>query len=203
MIHIEQNQKIKDDDNLVVITPTGDYEDGALIEFYDVHNPDVVAGSFQAQYIKYGSLVYQFNEVKELGVAILAIDPESTHTAASFVRMTNELLSQMNQGSLEPASLDQVLSVEQTKMQDQIDNPPVEMTMQPEAIEDQVPSVLGEQAAAQQNVVTDIVDTPIVDTGTIDAVVGTDPQGVEIVNEQVVNPADISTQGDVSQQSNL
>lgn len=113
MIHIEKGQKIVENENLRVASETGDYADDALIEYFDIGNENVVIGSLQAQYIKYGSLVYQFNEPKDLGEAILKIDPESTHTSASYVRMTAILLSQMNMGSLEIDSLDKVISDEQ------------------------------------------------------------------------------------------
>ncbi len=122
MIHIDQDQNIIENENLKVLTPTGDYEDTALIEFYDINNPDFTTGTFQAQYIKYGGVVYKFNGPKELGEEILKIDPESTHTAASYVRMTNELLDQMNTGSLEPSSLDQVITDEQIKTEEQMLN---------------------------------------------------------------------------------
>lgn len=123
MIHIDQGTKVPENENFIVATATGDYADSALIEFYDTRNPDVILGSFEAQYIKYGGMVYRCNNHKELGEAILKIDPESTHTAASYVRMSDELLAQMDGGSLEPASLDQVLATEQVKMEDAIDNP--------------------------------------------------------------------------------
>jgi hypothetical protein len=120
MIHIDQDQTISENSNLRVMTPTGDYEDSTLIEFYDVSAPAIVSGAFQAQYVKYGNMVYTFNDPIELGKEILKIDPTSTHTAASYVRMTEELLVKMNNGSLEPSSLDQVLSVEQDTMKDQM-----------------------------------------------------------------------------------
>lgn len=118
MIHIEKDQEILDEKNFRIFTTTGDYEDSALIEFYDIEKPEIIAGSFQAQYIKYGNLVYKFSDPKELGEEILKIDPESTHTAASYVRMTNELLQKMNQGSLEPESLDEVITSEQEIMKE-------------------------------------------------------------------------------------
>ncbi len=123
MIHIEKGQSVAENTNLRVLTTTGDYEDSALIECYDLKYPDITAGSFQAQYIKYGSLVYQFNSPKDLGEAILKIDPESTHTAASFVRMTNALLAQMTAGTLEAQSLDQVVATEQAAIDEQRTTP--------------------------------------------------------------------------------
>lgn len=119
MIHVEKDQIVPENKNLKVATATGDYDDNALIEVYDILNPEVVAGAFQAQYIVYGGLVYRFNSAKELGEEILKIDPQSTHTSASYVRMSNELLVKMDAGSLEVDSLDEVISTEQSKTDDQ------------------------------------------------------------------------------------
>ncbi len=119
MIHIEKDGEVAENINLRVASATGNYEDAALIEVYDVSAPELVAGAFQAQYIKYGSVVYGFNGHMELGAAILKNDPESTHTSASYVRMSRNLLSQMNGGSLESASLDKVISVEKKNIEDQ------------------------------------------------------------------------------------
>lgn len=120
MIHIEKEQSIPDNDSLRVYSETGDYNDSDFIEFYDINEPGIVAGAFHAQYIKYGNLVYQYNDPKELGEAILMIDPESTHTNASFVRMQNELLSKLNGGELEPESLQRAVDSEQEIMEEKI-----------------------------------------------------------------------------------
>lgn len=150
MIHIEQNQKISDSENLFVATATGDYEDNALIEFYEEAKPGIVLGSFQAQYVKYGNIVYKFSGHKELGEEILKIDPDSTHTSASFVRMSNQLLSQMNEGSLESTSLDNVIATEQNNVENQINNPVTEEPSVTESV----------QSPAE------ITDTVSTDTGT-------------------------------------
>jgi hypothetical protein len=119
MIHIEKDQLVSENQTLKVATATGDYDDNALIEVYDISNPDVISGSFHAQYIAYGGLVYRYNSAKELGEEILKIDPQSTHTSASYVRMSNELLAKMDGGTLEVDSLDEVISTEQTKIEQQ------------------------------------------------------------------------------------
>lgn len=141
MIHIEKDSEIFGEANLRVATATGDYEDGALIEFYNIENPDVVAGSFQAQYIKYGNMVYTYNGHMELGNAILKIDPESTHTSASYVRMSRDLLAQMNGGSLEVSSLDQVINTQKKNIEDQIE--------ETEASEEEAPVEDVEESAPQ------------------------------------------------------
>lgn len=119
MIHIEKDQLVSENQTLKVATATGDYDDNALIEVYDISNPGVITGSFHAQYIAYGGLVYRYNSAKELGEEILKIDPQSTHTSASYVRMSNELLAKMDGGTLEVDSLDEVISNEQTKIEQQ------------------------------------------------------------------------------------
>jgi hypothetical protein len=116
MIHLEQGQIVPDSTNLRVLVPTGDYNDNDLIECYGADDPTLAACSFQAQYIKYGGLVYKFNEPQALGEEILKTDPTSTHSAASYVRMTKELLAQMNAGSLQPQSLNQVQATEQANL---------------------------------------------------------------------------------------
>jgi len=118
MIHLEKNQAVTGDAGLVVASSTGDYEDNDLVECYSTGTSGAVGASYQAQYVKYGNLVYQYNDPVELGKEILKVDPKSTHTAASYVRMTEELLAKMNNGSLEPASLETALSTEQDAMEE-------------------------------------------------------------------------------------
>lgn len=115
MIRITKGQPVEGDETLSVISDSGDYEDTALIECAGAASTAVV---YQAQYIKYGQLVYQHSDPVALGTEILKLDPESTHTAAAYVRMTKELLSQMQDGSLEPESLDQAIEQEQEAMED-------------------------------------------------------------------------------------
>jgi hypothetical protein len=122
MIHIEKDQAIAENENIKVLSPTGDYNDTDLIEYYSVEEPEVAQGAYHAQFIKYGGIVYRFNDPKELGAEILKIEPESTHTAASFVRMQNELSKQFDQGSLESNSLNEVLETEQVRMDEEINN---------------------------------------------------------------------------------
>lgn len=163
MIHIEQNQNIAENENLKVATNTGDYEDTALIEFYDVIDPSIIVGAFQAQYVKYGSFVYRFNDHIELGKAILEIDPNSTHTSASYVRMTNELLAKMNNGSLEPESLDQALTTEQNNMEEQMENPPIsDEEVEGNVSEEPVSEEVEEETPLEENTEeTSIIDVPV------------------------------------------
>lgn len=120
MIHIQKDQTIPENENIRVFSPTGDYNDTDLIEYYSAEDPTIPQGAYHAQFVKYGGLVYRFNDPKELGAEILKIEPDSTHSAASFVRMQNELSKQFDQGSLEPNSLNQVMETEQVKMEDEV-----------------------------------------------------------------------------------
>lgn len=170
MIHIEKGQSLTSDPTLRVATVTGDYEDSALIECYGADG-DTVVGAYQAQYIKYGDLVYRFNDPVDLGKAILAADPQATHSAASYVRMTEELLVKMNTGALEPESLDQVIATEQAateelrtenpesqvieeedvarSVQDEVsDTPPTTSTPVSTDVSSTTPSVLGASTEA-------------------------------------------------------
>ncbi len=112
MIYIEQDSLIAEQNNLRVASPSGEYEDTALVAFYDVARPHIELGSYQAQYVKYGSMIYKFNDPKELGEEILKVDPESKHEAAVFVRMSNELLAQMNGGTITDTSLAEIRAQE-------------------------------------------------------------------------------------------
>lgn len=123
VIHIEQDSQVPENECLRVAAPTGDYDDSALIPCYSVDDPSSITGSFQAQFIKYGGMVYRFNEAKDLGEEILKTDPQSTHMAASYVRMADELEKKMDAGSLVASSLTQVIAEEQASVQDQILNP--------------------------------------------------------------------------------
>ncbi|MEN9921612.1 MAG: hypothetical protein RLZZ517_590 [Candidatus Parcubacteria bacterium] len=120
MIHIEKDQKILENENLRVYSKSGDYQDDELIEVYDVNNPEIISGAFAAQYIRYGGIVYKFNDPIELGKEILLLDPESTHSTASFIRMQNELLAQLNNKNLQPQSLQEVTESEQQVIEEKL-----------------------------------------------------------------------------------
>jgi hypothetical protein len=123
MIHIEKNQIVPECENLRTLSASGDYNDDDIIECYNPDDPSIAICGFTASFIKYGGLMYRFNDPAELGAEILKIDPESTHSAASFVRMNEELSKKMEEGSLEPESLKQALEEEQTMMEEKINEP--------------------------------------------------------------------------------
>ncbi len=73
MIHIEQNQQLKDDPRIRVVAPTGDYNETDLIECYeDGQDPSIPKFMYQAQYVVLGNCVYQqSDEITEDQVAAL------------------------------------------------------------------------------------------------------------------------------------
>lgn len=187
MIHIEKDQEIAGQKELRVSSPSGDYEDSSLIEFYHVDNASVVSGAFQAQYVKYGGLVYNYSDHATLGDAILLLDPESTHTAASYVRMNRELLAKMDEGTLEVTSLQETLDAEQTTMESKMDN-----SVQPAILEEKptesapTPDVTTEDSTAP-------IDVPPQTTGTVEIVPDSIiPETSPNTVEQVLQPLEPS-----------
>lgn len=102
MIHIEKDQIVPDNTNLRVLSITGDYSDNDLIECYGADDPTLAVASFQAQFIKYGGLVYRYNSPEELGAAIAEIDPDSTHDSAILYKEDEERRQKRMNGNLVP-----------------------------------------------------------------------------------------------------
>jgi hypothetical protein len=99
MIYIEKGQKIAENENIVVFSETGDYNDFDLIEYSKIDTPESPMGAFQAQFVKYGGLVYKFSDPEELGKEILKIDFTSKHGAAEFARTMKNMRIQMGEGT--------------------------------------------------------------------------------------------------------
>lgn len=183
MIHIEQNQTIPENENIRVLSQAGDYNDTDLIEYYSIKEPGIAQGAYHAQFIKYGGLVYRFSDPKELGEEILKIDPESTHTSASYVRMMNELLGKMNEGSLEPESLSQVISDEQANMEEKIEESFAPDKVEEEIIEEEtfeeepiIESVVEEETIPQMESPVEVEENILENVST------------EIIPEEIVTP---------------
>ncbi len=85
MVPINKGDKVFGEQKLRVTGETGEYADVDLIECADSSSGEAT-GVFQAQYVKYGPMVYQFSTPEELGAAIVALDPKSTHDAAQLWR---------------------------------------------------------------------------------------------------------------------
>lgn len=102
MIHIEKDQAVSGHDNLKVFSVSGDYSDEDLIDCYDIKVPSMATASFQAQYIKYGSIIYRFNEPEELGQALNDVDPQSTHDAVLLYKEERAREQKRKEGRLKP-----------------------------------------------------------------------------------------------------
>ncbi len=185
MIHIEKDQLVTENSHLKVATATGDYDDNALIEVYDISNPGIITGSFHAQYIAYGGLVYRYNSAKELGEEILKIDPESTHTAASYVRMSNELLAKMDGGTLEVDSLDEVISTEHTKIEQQRIDPVLD-----EEVVENVDEVEPQEEVPVDESVGEVEGATEEDTGEVPVLQDDGSIIPEVTEEEVLVPQD-------------
>ena len=63
MIHIEQNQQLKDEPQMRVAVPSGDYNETDLIECYkDGEDPNIPTAMYQAQFIALGRHIYHQSE---------------------------------------------------------------------------------------------------------------------------------------------
>lgn len=82
MIHIEQNQTVPENPNLLVVSVTGDYSDNDLIECATHDNPTFALCAFTAAFVKYGNIVNRFSDPFALGEALLGVDSGCTHDAA-------------------------------------------------------------------------------------------------------------------------
>jgi hypothetical protein len=86
MIHIEKNQPVPEHPELIVFSPTGDYDDNALIECATTEQPSVAFCGFAASFVKYGGFVYRFENPEKLGKALVELDPASTHDSVKLFR---------------------------------------------------------------------------------------------------------------------
>lgn len=86
MITIQNGSAVPDSTDLVVAMADGEYADADLIMCAIRSNPGTPTAMYQAQYLKYGPMVYQYETPEALGAAIVALDPTSTHDAAQLFR---------------------------------------------------------------------------------------------------------------------
>lgn len=121
MIRLEKNKKSTESKDIIINAETAQYDDNALIECTDRSGVKNVSVAYQAQFLKYGGMVYQYSDNKELGQAILEIDPESTHSAAVYVRTLKQLSEQMDEGSLNPESVKDVVGDEPEVLGEEIE----------------------------------------------------------------------------------
>ncbi len=111
--------------------PDGKYADTDLILCASADNPDVAVAQLQAQYIKYGPMVYQFNTPEELGAALSAIDAESTHDAVALYKEEETRRKARETGTLEPEN--------PVPAPDKVEEPPPAEETQEEEVQEESP----------------------------------------------------------------
>jgi len=102
MVPITKGDRLLDVDNFVVLSDSGEYGDFDLILCGDPSSSAESAMMYQAQFVRYGGLVYRFETPETLGEALIAIDPKSTHDAAQLFREDEERRVKREKGTLEP-----------------------------------------------------------------------------------------------------
>jgi hypothetical protein len=86
MVTITNNQEVPEYPSLRVYADSGNYDDDAQVLCADVADLANPICMFQAQFVRYGSIVYRFITPEELGEALYAIDPDSTHDAVALYK---------------------------------------------------------------------------------------------------------------------
>lgn len=103
MVTITSEMKVAGGEDYVVTINDGDYADGDLILCASVDAPSVPIAMYQAQYVKYGPIVYQFNTPEDLGKAVYAVDPDSTLDAVALYKEQVARDAARAAGTLEPS----------------------------------------------------------------------------------------------------
>lgn len=102
MIRITKRASVPSLPDLIVESESGEYADTDLILCAQKDTPNVPVAQYQAQFIHYGEMVYQFETPEDLGKAIVAIDAESTHDAAQLWREEEVRRMARERGTLTP-----------------------------------------------------------------------------------------------------
>ena len=217
MITIQKGQSAKEDKNLIVISESGVYSDYDLVTCEDATDPLRQPVSFQAQYIVYGPMIYQFGDkLEELGAEILKLDPTSNHDAVAYhkdeearrIRREGGLVRPENattpEQAMEQVSVASTESSTQPVAEPVVEQPTVQQnnpSSSPEPVTESTPTTeqpasstpptTGEPVATEP-VITEIVPDPVVTPEEIPVV--TEPQVIEpvtppvLVTEPVVEP---------------
>lgn len=102
MIHIEQGQAVPENEELIVLSQSGDYDDNDLIECSAISNPGFAIYAFSSTFIKYGNIAYRFSDPLLLGEALVEIDPASTHNAAILYQEEEARKAKRTEGDFTP-----------------------------------------------------------------------------------------------------
>ncbi len=176
MISLAQGARIQSLPNLVIASGDGQYADTDLILCASADVPDFPVAQYQAQFIRYGEVVYQFETPEALGEALVAIDPESTHDAAQLWREEEARRFAREKGTLAPA--------DQTPAPDAI-----EPQATPEGEEEDVKFFKEQEekeiASSTPEIPPIEPDIPVIDAG--------ETLGVSTSTDTTITPADIPT----------
>lgn len=102
MVPITKGDRVPEAEDLIISAESGDYNDVDLILCAQSSEPEVPTAMYQAQYLRYGNLVYQMDTPEALGAAIVAIEPNSTHDAAQLWREEETRRLAREKGTLVP-----------------------------------------------------------------------------------------------------
>lgn len=164
MVSLTQGDKVFGEQKLRVAASSGEYADVDLIECSDSAGVEPTV-AFQAQYVKYGPMVYQFSTPEELGAAIIALDSESSHDAAQLWREDEARRRARMGGTLTPE--DPTPAPDALEPKAPVEEPKKEETPQEEPVQDQPDEI-------------EFVDTPSTDTSTTTPETPTEPLVPEI-----------------------
>lgn len=171
MVRITKDMPVAENPNLLIHSMEGDYADTDLIMCAEKADPSLAVAQMQAQYVKYGAIVYQHNTPEELGAALFALDPEATHDAVLLYKEDEARRIARSKGTLEPSE-----PVPAT------DSPAPAAI--PEEEEDDV-KFFREQAQQEASTTPEVVETP---SEPAMPVIEADPPAEEIVPEPVIEP---------------
>ncbi len=104
MISITQGSSLADNGGMIIVSPSGQYADTDLILCATKTEPDLAIAMYQAQFLRYGDIVYQFNTPEDLGKAVFAIDPEATLDAVTLYKEQLARDTARLAGTLEPSN---------------------------------------------------------------------------------------------------
>lgn len=172
MISLAQGAPIPSLPNFVIASGDGQYADTDLILCASADVPDFPVAQYQAQFIRYGEVVYQFETPEALGEALVAIDPESTHDAAQLWREEEVRRFAREKGTLTPA--------------DQIPAPDaIEQQATPEEEDVKFFKEQEETASSTPEIPPIEPDIPVIDAG--------ETLGVSTSTDTTITPTDIPT----------
>lgn len=168
MITIQKGQSTKEDKNVVVVSASGTYSDYDLIVCEDITDPTRPQMSFQAQYVAYGPMIYQFGDrFEDLGKELLALDPTSNHDAVVYFKDEEVRRLRREGGMIRPAEItpneilqEQPQSPNMNQPTPPVENTPASGTPISESVQQPVQSTPATETTTPTATSTSPVETP-------------------------------------------